>query len=51
MHQHVIAAAHAAAAAPTVGSERGLLAIALATLVFVGGMTFSSRKKRPSTGR
>jgi hypothetical protein len=50
MHQHLIAAAHAATAAQAGGSDRNILAFGMAALVFACGIAFS-RKNKPSTGK
>jgi hypothetical protein len=47
MHQHIIAAAHAAAAAQSASPDRGILAFGVAALVFVVGVT-ATRKKKPA---
>ena len=50
MHQHIIAAAHAAQAAQVSGGDRHVIAIGAAVLVFVVGMVTSSKRK-PAAGK
>lgn len=50
MHQHLIAAAHAAATAQASAGDRHVLAIGAAVLVFVVGAA-SSRKKKPAASK
>ena len=50
MHQHIIAAAHVAAAAQTGASDRTILGAAAAVAVFVIGMSISnSRNKKTAS--
>ena len=49
MHQHVIAATHAAAATSQLNpNDRGMLALGAAVFVFVVGVTSSLKKKSAS---